>query len=263
MKGYYIQLFSPHGLIRYKDPEIGRDKDTGGQVKYVLEFLENLSQHKLVRKADLFTRRIIDKRVSPAYEKEIEPINDTARIVRITCGGNAYRHKETLWDYLDEFADKTLRFIEREDDFPDVVHGHYADGNYLAGQISEVFGIPFIATGHSLGRNKQNILLQQGLSPGKINEKFNMERRIEEEEKYLKTADVIIVSTQHEIETQYNLYENKKDGKFVVISPGVNGEIFYPFYREQLPGFNLSIEQEQARYRVNSEIERFLFNPNK
>ncbi len=263
MKGYYIQLFSPHGLIRYKDPEIGRDKDTGGQVKYVLEFLEKLSQHELVRKVDLFTRRIIDKRVSPAYEKEIEPVNDKARIVRMTCGGNVYRQKETLWDYLDEFVDKTLRFTEREDDFPDVVHGHYADGNYIAGQISEVFGIPFIATGHSLGRNKKNILLQQGLSKEKINEKFNMERRIEEEEKYLKSADVIIVSTQHEINTQYALYENKNDGNFVVIPPGVNSEIFYPFYREQSPGFNLSIEQEQARYRVNSEIERFLFNPNK
>ena len=50
MNGYYIQLFSPHGLIRFNDPEIGRDKDTGGQVKYVLELLENLSQHPQVTK---------------------------------------------------------------------------------------------------------------------------------------------------------------------------------------------------------------------
>ena len=75
--------------------------------------------------------------------------------------------------------------MRKEDDFPDVVHGHYADGNYLAGQISEVFGIPFIATGHSLGRNKKNILLQDGMSPEKINEKFNMERRISAEEDLL------------------------------------------------------------------------------
>lgn len=67
-KGYYIQLFSPHGLIRFADPEIGRDKDTGGQVKYVLELLENLSVHPQVRMVDLFTRRIVDKRVSSSYE---------------------------------------------------------------------------------------------------------------------------------------------------------------------------------------------------
>lgn len=263
MNGYYIQLFSPHGLIRYNDPEVGRDKDTGGQVKYVLELLENLSQHPLVRKVDLFTRRIIDKRVSSTYEKEIERVNDKARIVRITCGGNAYRQKETLWDHLDEFVDKTIRFVEKQDDYPDVVHGHYADGNYLAEQISEVFGVPFIATGHSLGRNKKDILLKQGLTEEKIDEKFNIHRRIEEEENLLKTADVVIVSTQHEIETQYELYDNKKSARFEVIPPGVNNDLFYPFYRFDMPSFKMTIEQEQALYRVNSDIERFLFNPGK
>lgn len=261
--GYYIQLFSPHGLIRHQNPEIGRDKDTGGQVKYVLEFLENLSQHPQVRKVDLFTRRIIDKRVSSSYEKEIETVNEKARIVRVTCGGNAYRPKESLWDHLDEFVDKTIRFIEKQDDFPNAVHGHYADGNYLAGQISEVFGIPFIATGHSLGRNKQQILLKEGMTADKINEKFNMERRIETEESLLKEADVIIVSTQHEIDTQYGLYTNQKAGRFEMIPPGVNTELFFPFYRYDMPSYKMGLEQEQALYRVNSDIERFLFNPAK
>ncbi len=262
-KGYYIQLFSPHGLIRFNNPEIGRDKDTGGQVKYVLEQLESLSKHPEVRKVDLFTRRINEKRVSASYEKEIEQVNDKARIVRITCGGNTYRPKETLWDYLDEFVDKTLRFIDEEGDFPDVVHGHYADGNYLAGQISEIFGIPFLATGHSLGLNKKNILLQQGLTPEKIEEKFNMQRRIDVEEGLLQTADAVIVSTQHIIDSQYSLYNNAASGRFKVIPPGVNQDIYYPFYRMDLPSFKMSIEQEQAFYRINSEIDRFLFQPSK
>ena len=263
MSGYYIQLFSPHGLIRYKDAEIGRDKDTGGQVKYVLELLENLSQHPQVRKVDLFTRRIVDKRVSSSYEKSIETVNDKARVIRVTCGGHTYRPKESLWDNLDEFIDKTIRFIEKEDDFPDVVHGHYADGNYIAGQISEMLGIPFLATGHSLGRNKKKILLHEGLSPERINEKFNMDKRIAEEENVLATADVIIVSTQHEIDSQYGLYKNKDLASFHVVPPGVNTELFYPFYRLNMPSHKMTIEQEQALYRINSDIERFLFNPAK
>ena len=263
MQGYYIQLFSPHGLIRYHEPEIGRDIDTGGQVKYVLELLEELSRHPMVRKVDLFTRRIADKRVSSSYEKAIEVVNEKARIVRIACGGNTYRYKESLWDYLDEFVDKTIRFIEKEDAFPDVVHGHYADGNYIAGQLSELFGIPFIATGHSLGLSKKHILMQQGVPEEKIQEKYNMARRVQEEESYLKSADVVIVSTQHEIDTQYSYYKNKDEANFIVIPPGVNNEIFYPFYRLEMPSFTLSFEQEQALYRINSEIERFLFNPNK
>lgn len=263
MEGYYIILFSPHGLIRYPHAEIGRDKDTGGQVKYVLELLETLSQHPQVRKVDLFTRKITDKRVSISYEQESDVVNDKARIVRIPCGGNLYRQKEQLWDYLDEFVDKTIRFIERQDDFPDVVHGHYADGNYLASQLSEVFGIPFLATGHSLGRNKQALLLNQGVSLDKINEKFMMNKRIAVEEKVLATADAIIVSTRHEIDTQYSLYEATDAGNFNVIPPGVNTELFYPFYRQDMPAFKMTVEQEQALYRVNSEIERFLFNPQK
>lgn len=263
MKGYYIMLFSPHGLIRYNQPEIGRDKDTGGQVKYVLELLENLSKHELVRKVDLVTRRISDKRVSSTYDQEFEVLNDKARIVRIACGGNSYRQKEQLWNYLDEFVDKTIRFIERQDDFPDVVHGHYADGNYLASQLSEVFGIPFIATSHSLGRNKQALLLHQGLPLDKINEKFMMERRIAVEEYTLKSADAIIVSTQHEIDTQYNTYQSKDGANFKVIPPGVNTDLFFPFYRLDMPAYKITLEQEQALYRVNSEIERFLFNPAK
>lgn len=262
-KGFYIQLFSPHGLIRHLDPEIGRDKDTGGQVKYVLELLENLSKHDHVRRVDLFTRRIVDKRVSSSYAKEIEEVNEKARIVRLTCGGNVYRPKESLWSYLEEFIDNAIVFNARQNEIPDVVHGHYADGNYIASQLSDVFGIPFLSTGHSLGRNKRKILEQEGYPAEKINEKFNLERRIEAEENAIKTSDTIIVSTHHEISSQYGLYENGRSARFELMPPGVNNEVFYPFYRLDMPSFKMSIEQEQAFYRINSEIERFLFNPEK
>lgn len=263
MSDYYIQLFSPHGLIKYHQSEVGKDKDTGGQVKYVLELLEALSVHPSVRKIDLFTRRISDKKVSPAYADEIEIVNEKARIVRISCGGNAYKRKEQLWDHLDEFVDKSIRFMEKQDDYPDVVHGHYADGNYIAAEISKIYAVPFIATGHSLGRNKKNILIKDGWTEEKIDKQFNLSRRINEEEKTLQLANAIIVSTRHEIETQYKDYPDKDETKFTVIPPGINTEIFYPFYRQDMPSFNMGVEQEHALYRINSEIERFLFAPQK
>lgn len=263
MKNYYIQLFSPHGLIRSKNPEVGRDKDTGGQVKYVLELLEALSQHPQVRKVDLFTRRITDKRVSETYAERIEVINPRARIVRIDCGGHLYKGKEQLWDHLDEFINNTIRFTETEDDYPDVVHGHYADGNYIALELSKIFALPFIATGHSLGRNKQRMLLNNGWDERKINEKFSMSRRIAAEEQVLENADVVIVSTQHEIATQYNGYANKNKASFKVIPPGINTDVFYPYYRLEMPSFSMTIEQEQALHKINSEIERFLFSADK
>lgn len=260
---YYVQLFSPHGLIRYKNAEIGRDKDTGGQVKYVLELLDALSQHPGIRKVDLVTRKIADKKVSQAYAEDIEVVNEKARIVRIQCGGLLYREKEQLWNYLDEFIDKTIRFTETQNDIPDVMHGHYADGNYIARELSKVFNTPFIATGHSLGRNKKDILLREGLSPDKINTRFNIEKRITEEEEALKAADAVIISTRYEIKSQYRDYENAGSAKFIVIPPGINHDIFHPYYKAAMPGFSMTTEQELALLRINSEIERFLFAPEK
>ncbi len=263
MTGYYLQLFSPHGLIRSVHPEIGKDKDTGGQVKYVLELLTSLSENKNIRKVDLFTRRIADKRVASSYSEPIERINEKARIIRINCGGSTYRRKENLWDHLDEFTDKTIRFIEQEDDYPDVVHGHYADGNYIAQQLSKVYGIPFFATGHSLGRNKKKILVSQGNTEEKLNHTFKIDHRIAVEESVLRSADYVIASTQHEIDSQYKFYDASNDARFVVMPPGFNSAAFYPYYRLDMPSFKINLEQEQAVNRVNQEIERFLFNPAK
>lgn len=263
MDGYYLQMFSPHGLIRYNHPEIGKDKDTGGQVKYVLELLETLSKNKLVRKIDLFTRRITDKRVSADYAVPVEKINNKARIIRINCGGPAYRRKENLWDYLDEFTDKTIRFIEQEDDYPDIVHGHYADGNYLALQLSKIYGIPFISTGHSLGRNKKSTLIAQGLPDEKLNTVYKIDHRIQTEESVITNANIIITSTQHEIDTQYAGYAASSTADYEVIPPGINTDIFFPYYRINMPAVKMSIEQEQVLNRLNNEIERFFFNPSK
>lgn len=263
MNQYYIQLFSPHGLIRFLNPEIGRDKDTGGQVKYVLELLEALSLHPQVRKIDLFTRRIKDKRVSPTYAENIEIVNEKARIVRVQCGGNSYRKKESLWDYLDEFIDNTIRFNKEQKEIPDLVHGHYADGNYIAHKLSQFFHIPFFYTGHSLGRNKKNILLQQKIPISKIEKLYNIEKRIQVEESAIAKANVVITSTQYEIDSQYVHYDAFENAHFKVLPPGTNEDLFYPFYRQSMPSFEMSIDQEQALYRITTEIDRFLFDPKK
>ncbi|MBT8355955.1 MAG: hypothetical protein KJO60_15625, partial [Desulfofustis sp.] len=62
--GLYIQLFSVHGLIRGESPELGRDADTGGQVKYVLELAKALGECEEIDRVDLVTRLIDDKAVA-------------------------------------------------------------------------------------------------------------------------------------------------------------------------------------------------------
>jgi len=261
--GLYIQLFSIHGLIRGEAPELGRDADTGGQVKYVLELAKCLGEHPAVGQVDLVTRLIQDKTVSKAYSQKIEPLSDKARIVRIQCGGRRYIRKELLWSHLDEFVDKTLKFIKISDRVPEVFHGHYADGGYVARELANIFGAPFLFTGHSMGRHKKNKLLAEGLSEAEINRRYHIDHRIKVEEQVIKEAEQVITSTSHEIEKQYGLYDNFSAGSFNVIPPGIDVDTFYPYYSSQLDDNAGDESTRQARMVLINELNRFWVGPQK
>ncbi|QPJ62631.1 MAG: HAD-IIB family hydrolase [Candidatus Nitronauta litoralis] len=257
--GYYILLFSLHGLIRHRDVELGHDADTGGQVKYVLEMMEHLSRRPEVARVDLFTRQIKDKRYSPDYSNPVEPINDHSRIVRLPCGGGRYIRKEKLWPYLDEYIDQVLRFLKHEPYTPDWVHGHYADGGYVAMRLAEYLGSPLAYTAHSLGRPKFQKLSQEGLSDEEIEKSFGMARRIEIEESVLGVADHIFTSTQQEAEEQYGLYENHGNADYTVNPPGLDLELFYPYDDED----NVDILGEEVRDAFLQELNQYFFKPEK
>jgi len=259
----YIQMFSIHGLLRSKNMEMGHDADTGGQINYVVELGKALSKRGDVERIDLFTRLIMDKAVSEDYSRPIEQVNDKFRIVRIQCGGRKYIRKELLWPYLDEFVDKTIKFIKRENAIPDIVHGHYADAGYVAIQLAKTFGIPLIFTGHSLGRAKKEKLLNNGLKQADIIKKYKIDHRIHIEEEVLKNADLIITSTSQEIEKQYGMYRNNNLPAYRVIPPGLDLEKFYPYYHDMLPETEKDEVQIYAQASVLKELNRFFSHPDK
>ena len=88
--GLKVSLISLHGLIRGHDLELGRDADTGGQVKYVLELARELAAHANVREVELLTRQIRDDKVGPDYAQVEERIAENAKIVRIPFGPKRY-----------------------------------------------------------------------------------------------------------------------------------------------------------------------------
>jgi len=262
-RNFYIQMFSVHGLLRSENMELGRDADTGGQIKYVVELAKALSQHKEVGQVDLFTRLIVDKRVSKDYAHPIEEVNDKFRIVRIQCGGRKYFRKELIWPHLDEYIDKTIKFIKRQKRIPDIVHGHYPDAGYVAMQLAEIFGIPFIYTGHSLGRSKLKRLLNDGMKERDIIKKFKIDGRIEMEEEALKKADLIIASTNQEVKAQYRQYQNKNIPEYRVIPPGLDIEKFYPFYHDMLPETTKEEIEMYAQASMLEELNRFFMHPDR
>jgi sucrose-phosphate synthase len=262
-KPTYIQLFSIHGLIRSQNLELGRDADTGGQVNYVIELANKLSERDEIGRIDLFTRLIADKRVSSDYAQPIEIVNDKFRIVRIQCGGRKYIRKELLWPHLDEYIDKVVKLIKRENTIPDIIHGHYPDAGYVANQLSDFFGLPFIYTGHSLGRSKLAKLTSEGMTENEIIKKYKIDRRIDAEENILSRVDVVIASTDQEVKEQYGQYRNKDIPEYHVVPPGLDIEKFYPFYHNTIEDSGISENARYAQASILKELNRFFLQPEK
>lgn len=232
--GLYIALLSIHGLIRWRNLELGRDADTGGQTLYVVELAQALAKQPCVKHVDLITQRIVDDNVSPDYEAPIEKLADNLQIVRIDAGPEGYLAKEELWDHLDFFTDNLTAFFRGNDTFPDIIHSHYADAGYVGSHLASQLGIPLIHTGHSLGRVKRSRLLASGIKAQEIETRFNMSRRIEAEELTLATAERVITSTRQEIVEQYELYDHYTPDQMRVVPPGTDLNKFTPYTGREL-----------------------------
>ena len=261
--GVYVQMFSIHGLIRGGDLELGRDADTGGQTKYVVELARALGEQSDVERVDLFTRRVDDPRVSDDYDQEIEELSPHARIVRLRCGGSRYRRKELLWPHLDAFVTEVLRFNRAQGRQPDLVHGHYADAGYVAKELAGYLGVPLVFTGHSLGRTKLEVLTGSGLSEEEIDERYHIHHRIAVEESLVESADVVIASTRHEMGRGYERYEAAAAANFEVLPPGIDVDRFYPYYYDLEEAFDPGESVRRARVHMKHEISRFLNQPEK
>ncbi|KAL3585453.1 hypothetical protein D5086_012320 [Populus alba] len=234
-KKLYIVLISLHGLIRGENMELGRDSDTGGQVKYVVELARALGSMPGVYRVDLFTRQVAAPDVDWSYGEPTEMLtlrnsedfmdemgeSSGAYIVRIPFGPkDKYVPKELLWPHIPEFVDGALCHIIQMSKslgeqigggkpvWPVAIHGHYADAGDSAALLSGALNVPMLFTGHSLGRDKLEQLLKQGrLSRDEINSTYKIMRRIEAEELSLDSSEMVITSTRQEIEQQWRLYD--------------------------------------------------------
>ena len=247
----HIVLISVHGLIRGHNLELGRDADTGGQTLYVVELAGALAARDDVGRVDLFTRLVDDPNVSADYRQPIEELDNGVRIVRIEAGPAEYLPKEQLWDHLDAFADNMLGFLRNQDEVPSLIHSHYADSGYVGTRVSNQIGVPLVHTGHSLGRVKRRRLLASGVRKEVIEERYNMDRRIDAEEQTLGAASLVVTSTSQEIQEQYGLYDHYQPERMSVIPPGTDLTRFRP------PDGG---EQQSA---MKAELARFLREPTK
>lgn len=249
--GIYLAMISVHGLIRGHDLELGRDADTGGQTKYVVELARALAERPEVDRVDLITRRVEDDAISRDYARPQEVLSPKANLIRLDCGPAGYIPKEQLWDYLDGLADNAMDWFRTLGRTPDLIHSHYADAGHVGTRLSHLLGVPLVYTGHSLGRVKYRRLLATGLKRDDIEARYNISRRIDAEEDSLASAALVIASTANEIEEQYGLYDLYQPGHMRVVPPGTDLQRFQP------------PDGSETKSRIARELRRFLRKPDK
>ncbi len=228
-----VAFFNPQGNFDPDDSYLTMHPDFGGQLIYVKEVATRLA--KMGMEVDIVTRRIEDERW-PEFSKEIDyyPGIKGVRIVRIKFGGEKFLPKEELWPHLYEFAENIRTFYKKEGKFPEYVTTHYGDGGIAGAMFSKVTKIPFSFTAHSLGAQKMDRLMEEGLSFEEIDKRYHFTIRINAERVAMKYSACNITNSKLERYTQYGhpLYKRwvdpYDDEKFRVVYPGVNFDIFHP-----------------------------------
>ena len=290
----HFVMISLHGLVRGNEQELGRDADTGGQVKYVVELARALSKQAGVHRVDLLTRLITEPTVSESYGQQAEyllegeaPDNGGgAYIIRLPAGDpQVYLRKELLWPHLREFADHGIEYVRQQQQRLTealgtpcrvlCVHGHYADAAEVSTLMAATLNTSVFVTGHSLGKNKLEGILKEGkMTRSEVEAQYRIGRRIEAEERALDHADVVFVSTEEEIHRQWALYSGfdatleralarstrftgRAMPRMVVIPPGLDFEGVHPFD----PDAPLPVGDEEPP--IWRDIARWLRNPRK
>ncbi len=212
-----IALVSTHGYVA-AHPPLGA-ADTGGQVVYVLELAKKLAQ--LGHKVDIYTRRFED-------QPEIDMVDDDVRVIRIPCGGRDFIPKEYLHRHLNEWNEKALRFIRRENLSYLFINSHYWDAGVAGQRLSEALNIPHVHTPHSLGLwKKRQMETDYPERADKFELEFNFKERIQHELIVYRSCQLVIATTPIQLDMlieDYGLNRNRVH----MIPPGYDDNRFYP-----------------------------------
>ncbi len=212
-----IAMVSTHGYVA-ANPPLGA-ADTGGQVVYVLELAKKLAL--LGYQVDIWTRRFEGQR-------EIEPVSERVRILRMPCGGPDFVPKEYLCEHLAEWNEHALRFIAKHGLSYNFINSHYWDAGLAAQHLCNVLGVPHVHTPHSLGRWKQKQMETDApQTAAEFEQRYNFTRRIAAERQLYVDCDLIVATTPPQLDLIVSEY-GIPTGKVRMVPPGYDDHRFYP-----------------------------------
>jgi D-inositol-3-phosphate glycosyltransferase len=179
--------------------------DSGGMNVYIRAVTERLAGRGVA--VDVFTR------CAGRGVPEVERLGPLTRVIQIPAGPCAPVDKDRLPVVTASFAD---RIIESAGRVPyDLVHAHYWLSGGPAMAVKEHWGVPLVASFHTLGEVKH----QAG--PAEPPERLAGERVT------IAAADRVLAPTSAEAEHLVRLYGASPE-RIRVIPPGVDAEVFFP-----------------------------------
>ncbi len=187
--------------------------DAGGQNVYVDEVSRNLAA--LGYAIDVFTRR--DKADVP----EVIDWAPGVRVIHLDAGPAEFLLKDTLWQYMPEFRDSSLRFLEQNELHYDLIHSNFWMSGWVACELKRRLDVPVVHIFHAMGKTKQRHQGKDDSSP--ID-------RIEVESAVIRDVDRLIAQCPAEQAELIDDYA-ADPSKIVVIPSAVNVDVFKPVDR--------------------------------
>ena len=191
--------------------------DSGGMNVYVLSVARRLAEQGIA--VDIYTR------CHGQGGPDVEEIAPGTHLVNVQAGPCAPVAKDDLPRLLPEFLDGVLQHARAEDPTShrhspyDVVHSHYWLSGWVGSQAKQIWGVPLVASFHTLGEVK-NSVLPKGDRP-------EPPARLVGERRVIAGADRILAPTPLEADHLVNLYGADRE-RIRVVPPGVDGRLFAP-----------------------------------
>ena len=185
--------------------------DSGGMNVYVLSVARRLAEQGIA--VDIYTR------CHGQGGPDVEEIAPGTHLVNVQAGPCAPVAKDDLPRLLPEFLDGVLQPTSHRHSPYDVVHSHYWLSGWVGSQAKQIWGVPLVASFHTLGEVK-NSVLPKGDRP-------EPPARLVGERRVIAGADRILAPTPLEADHLVNLYGADRE-RIRVVPPGVDGRLFAP-----------------------------------
>ena len=190
--------------------------DSGGMNVHVREVAERLAEQGV--EVDVFTR------CAGRGVPQVEEVVPGTRVIQVQAGPCSPVAKEDLPPLVPEFLGGVLNHRHREGLDYDVVHSHYWVSGWVGRNAKEIWGVPLVASFHTLGKVKNHSLaVGEGPEPP---------TRLAGEKRVIDRADRILAPTPAEVAHLVGLY-GADPNRIRIVPGGVDHEVFFPRNKEE------------------------------